>query len=344
MAVVLTGNGGLFTRLGKLFGLAKTIRQHQQAIAPTSSTATTGVRAVLSAYSSTAGTIPIATEQVRSIADEDLVALPSLSTLEAIRQAAARTLIETVDADSPLPSKTVDDALRELAAQLVASSDSVERTTFTVASPSYASSNVGNAVVVVSCECTKLIKDRVVFSSKLVDFPCVRTETLTFVCQTDTKTGGTRSGSEIWHVEGERSYPNLDRRWRSGSGAKLRVTATSSSMDGKVGANPGDNLLTNSDFESFASNVPVQWSLAVGTAGTHVSSASTKFRGTTALAITGDGSNLTKLKQRFAHPDGTKPCTTYRSGSATTGPLPRAGYFRSRFRTPRGTYSGRVCS
>jgi hypothetical protein len=77
MAVTLTGTGGLFTRLGKLFGLAKTIRQHQQAIAPTAATSTSGVRTIYSVYASTTGTLPMATDLVSMVTNEDMIASAS---------------------------------------------------------------------------------------------------------------------------------------------------------------------------------------------------------------------------------------------------------------------------
>jgi hypothetical protein len=337
MAVTLTGTGGLFTRLGKLFGLAKTIRQHQQAIAPTAATSTSGVRTIYSVFASTTGTLPMATDLVRAVADEDVVADASLTTLAGIKAAAERTLVEMVDADTKLPSKTVPEAMRELAFQMNRDTQKVALTDFTVGATSYNGANTGNAVVVVSVEAPKIIRDNVVFSSKVTAQPYVRAETLTFSCAQDTKVAGVSSGSERWHVTGDRSFPNLDRRWRAGSGTAMMVTATSGDQDG--GGSPGINILTNGDFEVFESNVPINWTLATGTAGTHVQSSTTAQRGASSLKIIGDGSNLTRLTQRLNSGTGTygklKGDTLYLISCwvrADGGAAPLAGVLRVSFR------------
>ena len=304
MAVTLTGTGGLFTRLGKLFGLAKTIRQHQQAIAPTAATSTSGVRTIYSVFASTTGTLPMATDLVQSVTNEDMIAAGSTGNLTMIMAAAEKTLIEMVDADTKLPAKTVPDAMRELAFQMNRDSNYVAVSTFTLGSPSYNAANVGDAVVVVSLEAPKIIKDNVVFTTKITDQPYIRAETLTFSCIDDTKNIGVKSGSEVWHVTGDRSYGNIDRRWRAGSGTMMQVTATNGDQDS--GSRPGLNLLTNSDFEVFESNLPVNWELVTGTAGTHFNSDTvTKFRGARSLKITGDGSTLAQIRQRFNTATGT---------------------------------------
>lgn len=304
MAVTLTGTGGLFTRLGKLFGLAKTIRTHQQAIAPTAATSTSGVRTIYSVFASTTGTLPMATDLVRAVTNEDSVSDASITTLAAIKAAAERTLIEMVDADTKLPAKTVPEAMRELAFQMNRDANKVAVTSFTLGSASYNASNVGNAVVVVSLEAPRIIKNNVVFTSKIVEQPYTRAETLTFSCAEDTKTAGVASGSEVWTVTGDRAFPNLDRRWRAGSGAALRVTTTSADQDN--GGMPGMNLLTNSDFEVFESNAPVQWSTVTGTAGTHYKQNNSEYlRGTSSLEFVGNGSTLTSIRQQFNSGSGT---------------------------------------
>jgi hypothetical protein len=346
MAITLTGTGGLFTRLGKLFGLAKTIRQHQQAIAPTSMTATSGVRAIYSAFASTTGTLPMATDLVAAIGSEDQLAAASGSALSSIRAAAHRTLIEMVDADVKLPEKTVDEALKELAVQMIGSSASIARTTYTVGSPSYSARNQGDAVVIVSTEATKVIRDRVVFSSKLLDFPAIRPETITLNCVADARMSGISAGSETWEVLGERAYPNLDRRWRSGSGAMMRITQTSASIDG--GASPGRNILRNSDFEEWDANgyLPDGWAVSTGTAGTHFAKISIARRGSLALMIAGDGSTLAKIRQRLNSVTGTigrlRPDTLYCLAFSIRhdGTAPAAGVLKVAVQNSAGSDQG----
>lgn len=347
MAVTLTGNGGLFTRLGKLFGLAKTIRTHQQAIAPTAGTSTTGVRTIYSAFASTTGTLPLATDLVQAVTNEDLIAGVSTASLIDIKTAAERTVIEMVDADTKLPSKTLNEALRELAFQMNRDSNAVAVTTFTIGTPSYQASNVGDFVVVVSTEANRLIKDQVVFTAKLVDFPCVRPETITFRCVSDTKTGMVLSGSETWHVTGERSFANLDRRWRAGSGAMTMVQQTSASVNGFGIMPPGFNLLHNSGFEVFSGNMPDQFEIVTGTAGSHwKENNSTYFRGNGSLEFVGNGSTLASIRQKFNSTDGTygrlKGDTLYLISfwAKDDGTAPAAGVIRVSIQDGSGSVLG----
>lgn len=306
MAVTLTGNGGLFTRLGKLFGLAKTIRQHQQAISPTSATATSGVRAVYSAFASTTGTLPQATDLIGTIGNEDTMANINRASLEQIQAAAVRTVVDMVDADTELPSKSIDEALKELAFQMNRDGNYVAATTFTVGSPAYSAANIGDFVLVVSCEAKKLIRDQVTFTTKLVDYPCVRPETLTVRCKTDTKSGLVPAGSEVFHVIGERSYTNLDRRWRAGSGVMHEIRMTSADINGYGIEIAGRNLLNNSNFEIFSNNLPDRFTTVTGTPGTHFKqSTSTKFRGASSFEFVGNGSTLAGIQQQFSSVDGT---------------------------------------
>jgi hypothetical protein len=347
MAVTLTGTGGLFTRLGKLFGLAKTIRQHQQAIAPTAATSTSGIRTIYSVFASTTGTLPMATDLVRAVTDEDSFADSSLASLTAIQEAAHRTVIEMVNADVKLPVKSVNDALRELAFQMNRDGNSVARTSFTVGSPSYASGNTGDAVIVVSLEANKTIRDDVVFTTKLTDYPCVRTETLTFRCVNDSQQGNSARGYELWQVNGEQSFPNLDRRWRAGSGAMAMVKQTCADGNGYGYTAAGENVLNNSSFEVFTANLPDQWATVTGTAGTNFkASTATKYRGSRSLEFVGNGSTLASIRQKLGDFTGTagrlKGDTLYLISfwAINDGTTPAAGVVRVSIQDGSGTVLG----
>ena len=347
MAVTLTGTGGLFTRLGKLFGLAKTIRQHQQAIAPTAATSTSGVRTIYSVYASTTGTLPMATDLVSMVTNEDMIASASMSNLNNIRSASQRTVIEMVDADTKLPAMTLEDALRELAFQMNRDSNSVARSSFTVGTPSYSASNVGDFAIVVSLEATKIIKDQITFTTKITDFPCIRPETLTFRCMQDTKTGMTASGSEMFHVTGDRKYDNLDRRWRAGSGTMMPLAMTSAGVNGYGIMPPGQNLLHNSGFEVATSNMPERWETVTGTAGTHwLVSTSTKLRGASSFEFVGNGSTLASIRQKFSDFAGTagrlKADTLYLISfwAINDGTTPAAGVVRVSVQDGTGSVLG----
>lgn len=332
MAVTLTGSGGLFTRLGGIIGLIKKRRTAAIAAYPTSATSTAGSRTVYALVTANAGNFPLAHRTLGAAGSEDFLAGASAAEYQALRTAASSLLIDTMDADTPLPARTEVEALRELAKQMVAASASVNATTYTVGSPSYGSGNVGAFTCVVSTEATKIIKDRVTFGTKLTDFPCIRPETLSFTCVKDTRNAGAQSGSEVFRVTGERAWPNLDRRWRGGSGTDMMVTMSSANVDGSF--IPGQNILTNSDFEVASSNVPVNWALSVGSAPGNLTTTATAYRGSAAVSMVGDGSTLTKLRQITNDTSGTigriKPDTLYLIAMAVRddGTAPGAGVVR----------------
>lgn len=332
MAVTLTGSGGLFTRLGYWFGLAKKRYTALTSAYPTAATSTAGIRTVYSAVGANAGNFPLAHRTLGVAGNEDTMADASLAEMRAIQQAASRLLIETMDADTPLPAKTEEEAVRELAKQMVAASASVNATTYTVGAASYGSVNVGAFTLVVDTEAPQIIKDSVTFGTKLVDWPAIRPETLNFVCELDSRNHGVRPGSEVFRCTGDRSWPNLDRRWRGGSGTKMAITATSAAIDASM--IPGQNALANSNFEVVASNVPVRWALSVGSAPTNLTTTATAYRGASALSFVGDGSTLTKLRQLMNDPSGTvariKPDTLYMIAFAIRddGTAPAAGVLR----------------
>ena len=136
MSVTLTGGGGLFTRLGYLFGLAKKIRTHQIAVSPTASTSTTGIRTVYDAFNSSGGTRPKAAQYISRIADEARFADVDRAKLRMIQQDAIATLVGMVNDDSATPIRTIEEATRELARQMVSASASLEQTVYTIGSPS----------------------------------------------------------------------------------------------------------------------------------------------------------------------------------------------------------------
>ena len=126
-------------------------------------------------------------------------------------------------------------------------------------------------------------------------------ETIVVACSNDSYVGGATAGNESFDVTGTGSASLFDFNWPLGSNANTSLSA----IDGDTSNNSG-NLLNNSGFTTFTSNVPNRWSLVVGTAGTDVFSEDTLVYGTgKALRILGDGSTLVSLTQTFDSSSGT---------------------------------------
>lgn len=308
----------LFARLGKLFGMASTIRSNQ-----------TGLRAeyadVVSQYSNADMYMigNLSRDIENRIDDADRL-------LRIIKQDVEQTLIEMVDDDlvssygGGLDSKTTQRALYELIQQMVANSSSIDGTTITIGSVSAGGSNVGNGTLVVSGLASQALAPTV------VDYPSIKTELITARCIQDANSTRIGEGAEEFRIMGQRAERNLDEDWPKGSGTNVRVYAANPGFNN--GTEVGENVLRNSNFELFNTNDPSFWTVATGSAGTDVLKTTTAYNGSSALEIVGDGATAVKLTQAFNSQNGSlgrlKPDTPYtisfavrRNGSATAGNL-----------------------
>ena len=290
MALTYDGPNGLFTRLGKLFGLLDAVRTHQQDIR-------TRVAAIEGEYSSTD-----AWWIGRLLARMDERIRETGGILDDLREAAIATLVETCYTESQtstrqvMPRRDLDQALLFLQREMRADSETIQRTTVTLGSATAGGSNVGSGTVVLA----QLPPKR--FGSN-TNLPYARTELIESRCVEDAQGRGVPSGEEVFEVRGQSSYPNLDDRFPNGSGMVLRMPAVKASID--AGARYA-NQLTNGSFERFTSSQPDNWSRVVGVAGTDYDQDFTQFyRDIASLELIGDGSTLTRLQQQLREVAGT---------------------------------------
>jgi len=291
MALTYDGTNGLFTRLGKLFGMMDAVRTHQLDLK-------TRAEAVLAEYSD---------------ADMYMVA-PLLANLEArlqqtgailadLQRACTDTLVETCWADSlvstrgVLPERTLEQALLYLMREMAADSETVNRTSVTKASVAAGGSNTGTGTLVAS----ELVP--LAFSAGGTQYPNVRTERLEVRCVQDAQDGAIRSGEEVFELRGFSAYPNLDYRFPAGSGVRMRMPSVHAGVD----SGPRySNQLRNSGFDAFTSDLPDGWAATTGAASTDFGEeTSVVYRGASSLRFDGDGATLTKLRQELGTADGT---------------------------------------
>lgn len=193
--------------------------------------------------------------------------------LAGLKVAAERVLIDSVHEDTELPQKTVDAALRELITQMNTASASVDGTTVS-ASVAAASGNSGNGTIIIATA------DELGYT-----FANLRAEVITFECIGDQQSTG-KSGGELWRVTGEQAAGNMERSWPDGSGINTTIFGSSGQVDD--GRRVGENLLSNSRFDSVSANVPSKWSLTTGTAGTTIQEEATNVnRGAKAIKLVG---------------------------------------------------------
>lgn len=311
MAVTLDGTGGIFTRIGQI---AKTIRMFNGSVngtAPSNASAWgTGGPTIIN-YK----TVFDAIQDQYEAALQGIIS-PLYPTLEAFRLSGAsmktslkgiaeQTLIEQVNADTPLVSKTVDSALRELIRQMTDNSDSVKANTVSAAAASAGGTNIGNAVITAS-----------VVGKDGLNMEFVFPETLKFTVTSDELNGATEGQEPIAVSGATANTDQLSYLWPQGSGLTGgSLTMVNNVVDG-VAASTG-HMLTNSEFETYTvANTPDNWSLTTGSFGTSIlKSTAGPRKGSANLQIVGDGAELTDIYQQFNNGSGTlsiiKPSRVY---------------------------------
>lgn len=293
MALTYDGTNGLFTRLGKLFGLAEAVRTHQTDLK-------TRIAAIQAEYSS--ADAYMLGDLVGRL--ESRVALAGVI-LSDVRQAAEQTLIEMTYADagvstrSVMPGRDLDSALLYLIREMGLDTESVDGTTITKAAVSVGSGNTGNGTLLF----TELPPLRL--GAVVTQFPNIRSERVEIRCVADAQSKEILSGSELFEVRGQTAFDNMDYRFPAGSGASFVMPCTNPALD--TGARYG-NLLRNSAFTTYATtaNLPDYWSTVTGTPGTHFGQeSSVTYRGGSAFKMIGDGSTLASIRQELYSDSGT---------------------------------------
>ena len=282
MPIDYTGtSAGLFVRLGKLINAGKEHRIAQ-------GTLVTHIEEAMGKYTATSID---RVEYLGALAgDKNRIADDAgRSAQEAVRDAIERTIVEQVDeelAPGLEPNKTVDNALRRLTADMVASTQSIGTTGNSFSSVTNDSTTFDGTIVMAKNEKVNYggVKGNGAASN---DSPLA--ETITARCTKDARDGSLILGNERFEVAGDNAVERLDRRWPQGSGSVLQVNATCSDIDSSSAT--GQNMLTNSGFERRnATPFPYDWLAGSGTIGTNLTSSSTAFRGSYAVMFTGNGS------------------------------------------------------
>lgn len=291
MALTYTGSNGLFTRLGKIFKAIDAVRTHQNNL-------DTLVQAIQAEYTD-ADSYMIAqvVANLRARIDQ------SGGILFDLQAAAISTLTETCYADSlvstrgVLADKSLAQSLLYLNREMASDTATINRSTISKASVGTGASNVGNGTLVFSEYPPNAMR------AGGTQYQHPRSERLEVRCVQDAQDGAIRKGEEVWEVRGWPSVPNLDYKWPKGSGIRRNITGIHAGID----AGPRySNILRNSDFEDFTTaNVPDYWTGIVGTAGTHYAQGTLPYRGSSSLAMIGDGTTSARVAQQLNSTTGT---------------------------------------
>jgi hypothetical protein len=204
---------------------------------------------------------------------------------------------------TPMPSKSVGDAIQFLIREMANDSETVDGTTISKGAIAVGTGNVGNGTLLY----TELIP--LGLKGGITQFPNIRTERLQIRCIADSQSGEIARGSEIFEVRGQAAYTNLDYRFPSGSGARFVMSCLNAALD--TGARY-EQLLRNGAFTNYTTaNIPDYWTVSTGTAGTHFAQeTSVTYRGGSAFKMIGDGSTLAKVRQQMQADAGTPHAIT----------------------------------
>jgi hypothetical protein len=275
MAVVLDsttgGAEGLFNRLGRLIKAIQTILGEMEPT--TSNSIADKINDVYGYFEQS----PIEIREVVAGLVEIIRDVQSnlAGPVEALRDVAESTIVTMYDEDLTLPDRTLEEALEALVRQMLDGDYHVDANT--VGASVTQTSLTGTGVVVTT---TKL-GNGLINQHLIAETARIRVD------------DNANPGSETLSIRGQAATGLLAYDWPKGSGGSRQYT----SLDAESGA----NLVANGAFETFTvTNTPDDWTITVGTVGTTIlQEASTVYKGSKALRIQGNGSQLTQIRQEL---------------------------------------------
>jgi len=298
---LLTNPGGLFVRLGKIFG---GINEENTA---RGATLNSRVATINAQYLSTNQDIieNLYTNQQGWVAagDGQVTGEAALTNT---------TLIQMANDDTPLPNLELITALDLLIEQMIANSDTIERPVVG-SSVTAGSGNVGTGKVTIST---------IGGDGQQLDY--LFEEDILCRCSASGYVGGGgTSGSETFSITSPLPAPNsLSWQWPGASGTSNAANALNPALTSGL-------FVTDGNFENWVStNTPVNWTIQTGVAGTTIFRSSTAYLSTYAIQFTGNGSELTAIRQTITD---LQPQTVYAfSAFVRTDGSVAAGVLRAR--------------
>lgn len=286
MALDFTNTAGaLFNRLGRIGKLADVVKAHQDDLV-------THFDELLAQYDSSVGS-PLQIVTNGTPAKRDSAVAAASSFLASLTSEAQQTVLKMVLADSPSKAGSILSALTEVREQMLTQSKTLQECV--VASTGTADGdNAGDGVIVVSTRRGDGLVQELAFA-----------ETATVECTTDAQSLGATEGQESFTYTGEPRDPSVwSVDYPTGPGSAASLLAVDATVDAVANQTTG-NLLVNSDFEDFTTNLPDYWEAVVGVAGTDFALSTDSYSGTNCLKIIG-GSTNTQLAQTLNDADGSE--------------------------------------
>jgi hypothetical protein len=273
MAILLTGAGGLFTRLGRLAKVQ--YDSHGYAGTPLPTNMNAAIAALGTEYG-LASPLPAALTAAQSA----VVQSPG-STIRAVAQS---VLLKMVNDDQPQANlSSLGLALTELIRQMALAPASVATCTVS-ATATAASINSGDGVVVLTTKTGRgLIQQGVFAEAGLLN------------CTGDAQSATAPLGGEPWTYSGDAAVTDsLSHLWPGASGAQAGLTTCDSQARGL-------NLLANGGLDTYTTtDIPDNWALLSGAATTnYVKEVGTVHRGAASYKFIG-GATAQSIAQTLA--------------------------------------------
>ncbi|QDP65045.1 MAG: hypothetical protein GOVbin1630_2 [Prokaryotic dsDNA virus sp.] len=304
MAITYTGTNGLFTRLGKLFYVRKLMNDFQDNLR-------TEIEDVLDEFTVT--DMYQTLNLPSSIKTFDAPMMPMHSSIAGIAQ---NIIMETVRSGLSKEPQSFKHAMELLIQDMVAESKTVEAAAYgTAGTIAAGGSNTGNGTILVNSSQPRT------YQTTDTTWQTIKPEVLTIECKMD-KSSGTALGREHFSIIGDEPKNSFNAEWPAGSGVQEGISVTAAKSAGSftrgVASAPGNNILRNSDFQTFAATtLPLGWV----DAGSGSHSGNKQEANTTAayiwnaessgnVQLNGNGSFQHKLTQQLRTNSGT-PASVY---------------------------------
>lgn len=290
MTIPLTGTDGLFTRLGRIAGCLRNLNGFLGSTPPVTATQWGTGGPEVRALGTNVDNIHAQFQSTNQHLVDGLYVRASAfranaSTFRSYLRTLARDVaVQMADDDVVLTSRTIGAAIRELVRQMESGGHSVAEPAVSITGITAGDGNNGDGACVASVVGPDGQTRHYVFA-----------ETLDLVCVASSQEG-TPEGREVFQLSGDRAEADpLSHEWPRGSGALVTISVCDPAEDA------GTNLLTNGDFESFTSNVPHQFAVLAGSAGTDIFETSIAYRGVKGLEFRGTGgAPLSSIAQTFS--------------------------------------------
>lgn len=190
---------------------------------------------------------------------------------------------DTVYDELGLPSKSQDAVLAAFAKQMVADSESIDASVVTLGSVTANAGNTGNTTILLDKGLDGITAPgrglKALIENRDFDSELCKSEDCLVTCVSDQYRDGAISGKERYQISGEQSFP----AWSYDEGGSGRATQLRTVLD--------LSHITNGTFENITSNVPDNWTLAAGTAGTHILEETVQiYRDTKSVEFAGNAS------------------------------------------------------